>query len=346
MLDVLHPQIHGDSGRPGYLPSEVELLTGDLRDPAVVRRALEGVTAVVHLAARVGVGQSMTDMVEYSSTNVMGTATLLSELADSTVERLVVASSMSVYGEGAYAAPDGRLVSPPARDIRTVTDFGWDPLDARGLVLTAVPTPETQPAAPTSMYAVDKLHQEQACLIFGRSRGIPVTGLRLFNVYGPFQALSNPYTGVIVNLAVRILNGQRPIVFEDGNQRRDFVHVDDVARAFALALARGGPDVEPDCFNIGSGHSATVAEVASLLADLLQAGDLTPDVTHEYRSGDIRHCFADVTRAEQNLGFTAEMTLADGLAKLIAWLRENSSAPDRMASMHAALVDRGLVRRR
>lgn len=345
VLDALHPQVHGGAGRPDYLPPDVDLLVGDVRDPDTVERALDGITDVVHLAARVGVGQSMTDMVEYSDTNVVGTATLLSRLTASDVERLVVASSMSVYGEGSYTTRDGTRVIAPSRQMSDLAR-SWEPTDSRGTPLRPVPTPETQPPSPASLYATDKLYQEQACLVFGRATQMHVTALRLFNVFGPFQALSNPYTGVIVNLAVRILNGQRPVVFEDGNQRRDFVYVDDVARAFALALERTPGPCAPHLFNVGSGDSITVGSVARLLATLLERPDLIPDITHEYRSGDIRHCFADTALASRELGFTAEVTLAEGLNRLIPWLRENSRAQDKIAAMRASLDERGLLRRR
>ena len=236
VLDNLTPQVHPGSERPEYLDTDVELVVGDVRDAHAVRRALLDVDSVIHLAARVGVGQSMYEIAEYVAVNSQGTAVLLQALLDHPVRRLLVASSMSIYGEGLYLDESG---SPAAACERTREDLAarrWEPRAADGRPLTPVPTPEDKPPVLSSIYALNKYEQERSALIFGRAYGIPTAALRFFNVYGPDQALSNPYTGVLAIFASRLLNEKSPMIFEDGRQRRDFVSVDDVARACTLAL--------------------------------------------------------------------------------------------------------------
>ena len=339
-LDNLEPQVHGpDRERPGYLDPEVELVRGDVRDPAAVSRALSRVDAVIHLAARVGVGQSMYDVVEYTSTNALGTATLLEALARHPVERLVVASSMSVYGEGLYRNAAGRLFGSVERDGGAVRRGEWEPIGPDGAALEPVATPESKAPALASIYALNKFDQERMCLLLGAQLGVPTVALRLFNVYGPRQALSNPYTGVLAIFASRLMNGQPPVVFEDGLQRRDFVAVADVARAFRAALssdrAIGG------VINVGSGRSFTVREVAEHLAAVLGL-DIQPDVVGEYRVGDIRHCFADIERARSWLGYEPRVGFDDGLAALADWLA-GQVAIDRVPEMREELRSRGLA---
>jgi dTDP-L-rhamnose 4-epimerase len=227
-LDNLAPQVHGDGATaPDYLDSEVELVVGDVRDAPTVRRALQGVDAVVHLAAAVGVGQSMYQIAHYTAVNNGGTAVLLEALSRAPVERLVVASSMSLYGEGLYRTADGEARVAPERPLEQLRLGDWDVRGENGESLLPVPTPETKPPSLASVYALSKYDQERLCLLVGTVYGIPTTALRFFNVYGTRQALSNPYTGVLAIFASRLLNGRRPMVFEDGRQRRDFVSVRD-----------------------------------------------------------------------------------------------------------------------
>jgi dTDP-L-rhamnose 4-epimerase len=324
VLDSLVPQVHGDA--PAVQPDVV----GDVRDAETVRRALEGVDSVVHLAARVGVGQSMYEMAEYTSANSVGTAVLLEALAERPVRKLVVASSMSVYGEGAYGGAD-----PGERTGEMLERREWD---FPGL--EPVPTPESKRPGLTSIYALTKYDQERACLVAGAAYGIPTVALRLFNVYGPGQALSNPYTGVLAIFAARLLNDRAPRVFEDGRQRRDFVSVHDVARAFASALERDGADGQ--AVNVGSGESVSIVELGELLARVL-GKDVEPEVTGEFRVGDIRHCFADVSLARETLGFAPQVRLEDGIAELADWLG-GQSADDRIDEATAELARRGLTR--
>jgi dTDP-L-rhamnose 4-epimerase len=230
-LDVLSPQVHGSVTRPVYLHSDVELITGDVRDRDAVRRALDGVDAVYHFAAAVGVGQSMYEVAEYTSVNNLGTAVLLEALMVRPVRKLVVASSMSIYGEGLYRTAGGEIVEATERALQQLRAGVWEPQDDQGQSLAPVPTPEEKTPILTSVYALSKFDQERLCLMIGRAYTIPTVALRFFNVFGPRQALSNPYTGVLAIFASRLLNGNRPLIFEDGLQQRDFVSVYDVARA-------------------------------------------------------------------------------------------------------------------
>lgn len=339
VLDSLIEQVHPNRTPPAELDPEVELVVGDIRDESRVRAALEGVDAVVHLAAEVGVGQSMYAIDRYTSVNDYGTAVLFQELLDQPVRRVVVASSMSIYGEGLYRSADGALVEDVVRTGRA-PDGGWDPADAQGRPLVPVPTPESKRPALRSVYAIGKYVQERLTLTLTRQYGMEGTALRLWNIYGPGQALSNPYTGVLAIFASRIANGKPPMVFEDGRQRRDFVHVRDVARAFLLALDR--PEADGEVFNIGSGEDRTVEEVALLQAASMGRPDLRPEITGQARAGDIRHNIPDLSRARAELGYHPRESFADGLAELAGWVARQE-ATDRVAEARDELERRGLV---
>lgn len=341
-LDNLTSQVHGPGClAPEHLSREVEVRVGDVRDPVAVRKALVGVDSVVHLAAAVGVGQSMYELQHYLSTNGVGTGVLLEALLERPVRRLVVASSMSVYGEGRCRREDGRFVAHAKRTRAQLERGEWELLDDEsGLPLAPVPTPETHPCELASIYALSKYDQERMSLLIGAAYAIPTVALRFFNVFGPRQALSNPYTGVLAIFASRLLNDHQPVIFEDGLQRRDFVSVHDVARACCLALERDGAAGE--VFNIGSGQPRTVAEVATAIGKLLGKERLAPEITGEYRVGDVRHCFADITKARQKLGYSPEVTFEHGLEELATWLRRQR-ATDRVAVARAELSSRGLM---
>src|SRR5215213_5085642 len=237
VLDVLDPQVHGEARkRPDYLAEDAELIVGDVNDRAKVDEALRGVDAVFHFAAAVGVGQSMYEVAHYTRTNNLGTAVLLEALTKNPVERLVVASSMSLYGEGLYRGASGGARIVGERTLEQLKAGRWEFTAEDGSVLQPMPTPETKQPALASVYALSKLDQERLCLMIGRAYNIPAVALRFFNAYGPRQALSNPYTGVLAIFASRLLNGNPPLIFEDGNQQRDFVSVYDIAQACRLAL--------------------------------------------------------------------------------------------------------------
>lgn len=338
-LDDLNPQVHGNKNPPAYLDDDVELVVGDCRDEAAVSSALRDVDLVVHLAARVGVGQSMYEISDYTSVNDVGTAVLLQAMLKDRPERLVVASSMSVYGEGLYRTREGNDVSISQRSKDDLRSRRWEPVGPSGDPVEPVPTPEDKPVDLSSIYALNKYNQERMCLLFGQAYDVPAIALRFFNVYGPHQALSNPYTGVLAIFASRLLNDRHPLIFEDGEQRRDFVSVRDIARACRLALEK--PAAE-GVVNIGSGSGHTVRDVARMLAEVLGKEHIQPDVTHKYRVGDIRHCFADVSRARDVLGYEPEVDLEKGMVDLGHWL-EGQLADDRVDDAAGELARRGLT---
>ena len=339
ILDSLIEQVHPTREPPPDLPSDVELIEGDVRDEAAVLRALTGVDQVIHLAAEVGVGQSMYAVDRYTSVNDLGTAVLFQQLIDNPVARVVVASSMSIYGEGLYRTAGGALIHDVVRGGRN-PDGTWDPQDDEGRPLIPSPTPETKMPGLKSVYAIGKFVQERLTLTLTEQYGMGGVALRLWNAYGPGQALSNPYTGVLAIFASRIANGQPPLVFEDGEQRRDFVHVRDVARAFLLALDR--PDAKGQVFNIGSGEHRTVSEVARLQAAAMGRPDLEPEITGKMRAGDIRHCIPDLTKAGAQLGFQPQEDFGEGLSELAEWVARQE-AEDRVVEARRELEMRGLV---
>lgn len=341
VLDSLIEQVHGDRGPPQDSPGDdVELVVGDIRNKDVVARSLKGVDSIIHLAAEVGVGQSMYAVERYTSVNEMGSAVLFEALIDNPVRRVVTASSMSIYGEGLYEDADGNLVENAVRKPRTSETQSWDPLDEQGRPLKPVATPEWKQPSLASIYALGKYVQERQTLIMTQAYGMEGVCLRLFNVYGPGQALSNPYTGVLAIFSSRLSNGQRPLIFEDGAQRRDFVHVGDVARAFADALEH--PRAAGDTFNIGSGVDRSINEVALSMARALRRTEVEPEIVGKARVGDIRHCFCDGGKAAELLGFRAEKNFEDGLAELAEWVADQN-ASDRVEEAHAELEIRGLV---
>lgn len=340
-LDSLSPQVHGDAGRrPSHLAPEVELVVGDVRDRDTVRRALRGIDAVYHFAAVVGVGQSMYQLERYVDVNARGTAVLLEALVERPVERLIVASSMSVYGEGCYCGPDGRAAEAMERTREQLARGEWEPRGLDGEAIVPAPTPEGKRPALASVYALSKYDQERLALMIGQAYGIPTVALRFFNVYGPRQALSNPYTGVLAIFAARLLNDKSPLIFEDGEQKRDLVSVRDVARACRLAL--DSEDAVGQAINVGSGTAHTVREIASRVAAVLGRTYIAPEITGTHRVGDIRHCFADISCARGLLGYGPQVSLEDGLSDLAAWLT-GESAEDRVAQARAELAARGLT---
>jgi dTDP-L-rhamnose 4-epimerase len=340
-LDSLVPQVHGPSRqRPDYLSPEVDLLIGDIRDKVQLRRALHDAEAVIHLVALVGVGQSMYQIAEYTSVNNLGTAILLEMLSERPVGKLIVASSMSIYGEGLYAGADGKPHAGYERPLEQLKQGDWELRDEEGRALLPLPTPESKSPALASTYALSKFDQEKLCLILGRAYGIAAVALRFFNTYGPYQALSNPYTGVLSNFASRVLNGNAPLIFEDGLQMRDFVSVYDVARACRLALESSAADGM--ALNISSGVPMTVKEVAERTVRAIGTPHLAPQITGKYRAGDIRHCFADISLAREALGWEPAISLEEGLRDLAQWL-ENQTAIDRGVQAREELAIRGLM---
>jgi len=339
-MDNLSPQVHGaNMRRPDYLSDEVELLVGDIRDSSYVKNALVNIDVVYHFAALDGVGQSMYEVSRYTDTNDFGTSVLLQALSSSMVEKLVVASSMSVYGEGLYEDVRGNNIEK-GRSFDQMQAGEWEVLDEGGLPLTPVATPETKTPSLPSISALTKYSQEQMCLIMGRALKIPVVGLRFFNVFGPRQSLLNPYTGVLAIFASRYINNKPPVILEDGRQLRDFVSVHDAVRACRLALE--SPEARDVVLNIGSGTSVTVREAADQMAEVLGKKDLKPLVTGRSRVGDVRHCFADISLAKNVLRYEPQVTLKEGLVELADWL-VGQIAYDSVDKANAQLAQRGLT---
>lgn len=338
ILDALVEQVHGETTPP--IADRAEFMEGNVCDKSAVQRAVEGVDKVVHLAAEVGVGQSQYEIARYVGANDLGTAVLLETMIGKSIRKIVVASSMSVYGEGAYETKAGARVPNARRRHNDIKSGAWNPQSGSGEALVPVPTDEQKPVDLASIYALTKYAQERQVLIFGEAYGVPAVALRLFNVFGAGQALSNPYTGVLANFASRLAGGQPPTIFEDGQQQRDFVHVRDVARAFRLALEKN--DADGQVINVGSGRSYTIAEIASLLAQAMGVPEIEPEVLGKARSGDIRHCFADIGKARELLGFEPQHRLEDTLDELARWVR-TEVVVDRGAEMRRGLEERGLV---
>jgi dTDP-L-rhamnose 4-epimerase len=342
VLDNLDPLAHPGGEPPSALDPEAELLIGDLRDRAAVERALEGVHCVFHLGGVVGNGESMVNVGRAVDSNAGGTATLLEAVIDRRehVRRVVVASSMVVYGEGSYECARHGGVSPQQRSTAQLRQRRWEPLCPDcGEPLRPVPTREDAPLRPTSVYGITKRDQEELALMLGQAYGIETVALRYLNVYGPGQALANPYTGVAAIFAARLLNLRRPRVFEDGGQIRDLVHVADVVRAtLAAADATQAPG---QALNVATGRRVRVLELGQRLAEALDS-TLEPEVSGEYRAGDIRHCFADTTRAAELLGFEAQVPLERGLPELAEWVA-TQVVDERGDEALAGLRARGLV---
>lgn len=343
VYDSLVQQVH-EGEQPKYLPADVQFVHGDMRDRTAVASAIKDVDKIVHLAAEVGVGQSMYEISRYVDANTGGTGVLLDVLANEEhhVSKIVVASSMSIYGEGSYTCPTHGAMAPRLRTEDQLREHRWElSCPECGLELSPIPTVETKALFPTSVYAISKMDQELLCLSVGAAYGIGVTAVRYFNAYGPRQALSNPYTGVAAIFSGRLLNGQRPIVMEDGEQMRDFVHVQDVARATVLAL--DSTRANGHVVNVGMGDPISIREVAIILAKALGRPDLEPQITGKYRAGDIRHCWADPTAARDLLGFEPHHSFrVDGVEELVEWVR-TQTAIDRGVAANEELTRRGLT---
>jgi dTDP-L-rhamnose 4-epimerase len=318
----------------------VELVIGDVRDAGTVEKALLDVDAVYHLAAAVGVGQSMYQIQGYTSVNGQGTAVLLEALIRNPVERLIVASSMSIYGEGLYRKKNGQIVEVGERPLHQLKKREWELRGDDGELLQPAPTPETKTPALPSVYAISKYEQERLCMTVAKAYNIEAVALRFFNIYGTRQALSNPYTGVLAIFASRLLNGNPPLVNEDGLQRRDFVSVRDVVQGCRLALET--PGAANRIFNIGSGENVSVLEIADQLAELLDCRELKPEITGRYRIGDIRNCFANISEARRVLNYKPSVKLEDGLKELAQWL-EGQTAIDRTQEARLEMGKRGLT---
>ncbi len=350
VIDNLDPQVHGPDARtPAWTAALVEkkkinFIHGDVRDRDVMNRWVAEADAVVHLAAAVGVGQSMYQPHYYVDVNLSGTALLLEVLANAKhhVRKLIVASSMSIYGEGAYRCPKcGSILGSVTRSLKQLTDRDWDPKCPRcQSTLIPQPTDESKTIESTSIYAITKRVQEEMVMMLGKTYGIPSFALRYFNIYGPRQSLSNPYTGVAAIFLSRILNGNAPLIFEDGNQSRDFIHVRDIARA-NLACVESKKEGQY-ALNVGFGHRVSVNQIGEILIRKLRSS-VREEIVHKFREGDIRHCYSDPSAVAQVLGFKPEIEFESGLDDLIEWCREEQAA-DKVKQSYEELAARGLIR--
>lgn len=341
ILDNLDSQVHGkEKNRPEYLNPAVELFIGDVRDRDIVEKALKNVDWLIHFAAAVGVGQSMYEIERYTSINSLGAAVLLQAVSEmGNIEKMLVASSMSIYGEGLYLCKKCGQQTPRLRTHSQLEKRKWDfSCPYCGTVCTPLPTPETKPLFPSSVYAINKRDHEELFLTVGNAYSIPTVAMRFFNVYGRRQALSNPYTGVGAIFASRLLNNKPPVIFEDGHQSRDFIHVSDVVRACKLALEK---DVSGEVFNIGTGKPASILKMAKTLAGKLNRSQEFL-IRNEFRAGDIRHCYADISKARKLLGFNAIVEFDRGISELVSWVIEQT-AEDQIDAASTELSNRKLV---
>lgn len=341
VLDSLEPQVH-EGRKPDYLNKGAEYQWADVRNRDAISKALSGMDVVFHEAAMVGVGQSMYQIERYVAANVLGTSVLLDVIVNERVplRKLIVASSMSIYGEGQYRCPKCGPVFPALRPESQLARREWEMrCPTCGQPVAPEGTTEDKPLSPTSVYAVSKRDQEELCLSVGRSFGIPTVALRYFNVYGPRQALSNPYTGVCAIFSARIKNNNPPLIFEDGLQTRDFIHVSDIVQANLLAMAK--PEADYQAFNVGTGQAVSVLDIAKMLIHLY-GGTIQPNIVQKFRAGDIRHCAADVTRLK-TLGFAPKVKLQDGLKELVEWGKQQT-AKDRVEAAAKELETYGLAK--
>ncbi|HIE29682.1 TPA: SDR family NAD(P)-dependent oxidoreductase [Candidatus Poribacteria bacterium] len=348
LYDNLTPQVHTQI--PEYLNEEAEFIQGDIRNRDELAKAIKDVEVIFHKAAAVGVGQSMYQIRRYTDVNALGTANLLDILANEKhrVQKLIVAASMSEYGEGAYQCETCGIVYPKQRSLKQLQQRQWEMFCPNcSKPVQPVATNENKPLQPTSIYAISKQIQEQMCLCVGEAYNIPVVALRYFNIYGARQSLNNPYTGVMAIFSSRILNDNPPLIFEDGLQTRDFVHISDIVQANLLAM--NSDKANGRVFNVGTGQATTICKVAELLLEALQSDRslrsgqvLKPEIVNRFRIGDIRHCFADISKIRDTLGFEPKVTLTDGIKELMDWVKEQT-AVDEFEKAERELEDRRLT---
>lgn len=346
LFDNLEAQVHGERAarRPPYVHPDHRLVVGDVRDPDALAPLVREADVVVHLAALVGVGQSMYQVRRYTDVNTMGAATLLQALVDNPghVRKVLVASSMSVYGEGAYVCSACGPVAPRQRTREQLDAHEWEVrCPTCGAHLAPVATSEEKPLFPSSVYAINKRDHEEMVLTFGAAYAIPSVALRFWNIYGPRQALSNPYTGVLAIFSSRLLSGRAPLIFEDGEQLRDFVHIGDIVQACLLAMDSSAADY--GVFNVGSGQTVSVREVAAILARAFGREDRA-EVTETYRTGDVRHCFPSIARLRERVGYEPRVRLEDGIGELVDWVSRQEGVRDGSSGMIQELAAHGLAR--
>ncbi len=343
VYDNLEPQVHGKEQKiPDYLNKEVEFIKADIRDRESLKKVVQRVDVIFHKAAMVGVGQSMYKIEHYVSVNCLGGAVLLDILANEkhSIRKLIVASSMSIYGEGEYNCKKCGKVAPSLRPMDQLLNHDWELKCINcGNELLPIPTSEEKKIIPNSIYAITKRDHEEMFLVTGGAYNIPTVALRYFNVYGSRQALSNPYTGVAAIFSGRLLNNNPPLVFEDGLQTRDFIHVSDIVQANMLAMEKDEANYE--VFNVGSGRKLSILEIAKIIAKNLNK-NIPPDIAGKFRKGDVRHCFADSSKISKKLGFKPKISFEKGMEELIIWVAKQE-AEDKVENASHELEKRGLT---
>jgi dTDP-L-rhamnose 4-epimerase len=321
ILDNFSPQIHGGTKElAADIAPHVKLMVADIQDLDAVTQAVAGQEAIVHLAAETGTGQSMYEIVRYERVNIGGTANLLQAISaapERTLRRLVVASSRAIYGEGCYLSPTNGVVFPESRRVADMQAGRYEPLDpATGEACTVLPTRDDAPLHPTSFYGLTKQVQEQMCLLLGETLGISTFALRYQNVYGPGQSLKNPYTGILAIFSNQARLNQPINIFEDGKESRDFVYIQDVSDATVAAVLHEG--TTSAALNVGSGVATPVTEVVAEIVSFFKSSSAV-QITGAFRQGDIRHCFADIEKVKQVLGFSPKWSFREGVTKFLEW---------------------------
>jgi len=346
VLDSLVPQVHGErSDPPDYLTKNIQFIKDDVRNKIALQNALEDIEVVYHLAAKVGIGQSMYQIEDYVGVNSLGTASLLDFLVNkpNNVKKLVVASSNSTYGEGRYICKDCGKVNPMLRDITQLELGDWKQNCPKcNQKVEPIGTDEDKPQESTSIYALGKMHQEHMSLLIGRTYGINTTALRFFNVYGTRQALSNPYTGLCAIFSTNLLCGNPPTIYEDGQQTRDLVHVKDICQALTLSLEK--TQSRDQVFNVGTGAPIKIVDIANILAENINP-KIKPTITNKFRPGDIRHCYADISKIKSSLGYEPKFTFKEGIKELVEWVKsQQGKIVDKSDKANAELKEKGLMK--
>ena len=326
VFDILEEQVHGITNNPpDYLNKKANFIQGSVTDYKKFEELIKENEVIYHLAAMVGVGQSMYQIKKYVQHNVLGTANLLDIIANSehNVKRIVISSSNTIYGEGKSKCNNCGIIFPKLRAIEQLNKKIWDVCCPKcGLKTEPLLTDESTPLDSGSIYALSKQAQEQMGLLIGETYGINITILRFFLVYGPRQALSNPYTGVCAIFSSRLFNNKPPIVFEDGLQSRDFVNIKDVCQALILAIEKDS--AKGEIFNVASGIPITIKEVAEIITDKINP-KLKPIYNQQYRIGDIRHCLADISKIRNKLGYKPTVNFQEGIGEVIDWIKPQVS---------------------
>ncbi|RLF37405.1 MAG: nucleoside-diphosphate sugar epimerase [Thermoplasmata archaeon] len=346
LFDNLDPQVHPKGKKPDYLNPAADFVKGDVRDYDSLKRLIlqQNFDVIIHNAATVGIGQSNYEIKKFIETNALGTANILDILVNNrdkfTLKKLIIPGSNTSYGEGLYKCNEcDETFHPNIRDENYINTHKWKIVCPRCKEDSSpIPTPETTELKCNSIYALSKRDQESYAMFIGKMYNIPVVVIRYFNVYGPRQSLNNPYTGVTAIFMSRLKNNNIPVVYEDGEQTRDFISVYDVAEANLAAIINSAADFQ--VFNVGSGRSVTIRELAELLAKLYDS-DIKPNISYKFRKGDIRHCVADNSKIRQVLGWEPKIDLEDGLKKVIEWSK-NVESEDRFDEAAEELKRKGL----